>query len=64
MSKRRGQEYWQGHAAAWLEGGPTQRAHCKGHGLSMATFHRWRRSERLKKSTGFFAIIRIITQKQ
>lgn len=42
MSKRRGQEYWQGHVAGWIESGQTQQAYCERHGLSMATFHRWR----------------------
>ena len=47
MSKRPGQEYWQGHLAGWLESGQTQQAYCERHGLSMATFHRWRRKQKM-----------------
>ncbi len=46
MSKRRGQAYWQGHLTGWLESGLTQQAYCERHGLSKASFYRWREKQK------------------
>lgn len=38
--------FWESHVEAWQTGGQTQRAYCREHGLSLASFGYWRRKLR------------------
>ena len=43
MAKRQTMEFWQGQLEAWRRSGLTQVAYCASQGLSIKSFHRWRR---------------------
>lgn len=46
MAKRQTTGYWRRHLEAWRQSGLTQVAYCARHGLSIKSFHRWRRKEK------------------
>jgi transposase-like protein len=51
MTKQERAEAWRGHLESWHKSGLTQVAYCRQHGISIKTFHRWRRKEKEAQST-------------
>lgn len=46
MAKRQTVGFWQEQLEGWRRSGLTQVAYCASRGLSIKSFHRWRRKER------------------
>ncbi len=51
MSNTQGEEYWQGHLAAWQSSGQTQVDYCARHGLNLKTFARRLARQRKQHTT-------------